>query len=113
MVKDTNCDSEFMRSITDEIGASIHKAFNWVPISNPIHLFTDNAGGHGTELAKLEYMDILKSEYNVEICWQVSNSPETNILDLGVWCLLQSLVEHLHRLKRMNEEALARNVLEA
>ena len=58
----------------------------------------------------MEYTDILKSEYNVEIEWQVSQSPETNILDLGVWCLLQSLVEYLHRRKHMKEDSLARTI---
>ena len=37
----------------------------------------------------------------------MSQSPKTNILDLGVWCLLQSLVEYLHRCKCMKEDSLA------
>ena len=81
--------------------------------SETVHLFMDNAGGHGTELAKMEYVDILKHHFNVEVNWQVSNSPETNILDLGVWCLLQSLVEYLHKSRRMSENSLARTVEQA
>ena len=99
-----------MLGIVDDMGKAIRAAFHWVPQSTPIHLFMDNAGGHGTELAKLEYTDILKSDYNIDIEWQVSQSPETNILDLGVWCLLQSLVEYLHRRKRMKEDSLARTI---
>ena len=97
MAKDTTCDTEFMLNIVDEMGKAIRSAFHSVPTSQTIHLFMDNAGGHGTELAKMQYSDFLKTDYNVEIEWQVSQSPETNILDLGVWCLLQSLVEYLHR----------------
>ena len=75
-----------------------------------INLFMDNVGRHSTKLAKLEYTDILKSDYNINIEWQVIQSPETNILDLGVWCLLQSLVEYLHQCKRMKEDSLAQTI---
>ena len=113
VLKDTTCDSEFMLEMTEELGEAIRKAYHWVPRSETVHLFMDNAGGHGTELAKMQYVDILKTHYNVEVCWQVSNSPETNILDLGVWCLLQSLVEYLHRNRRMNEDSLSRTIEQA
>ena len=111
--KDTSCDSTFMMNIIEEMGESIREAFHWVPRSKSIHLFMDNAGGHGTELAKMEYINILKTHFNVEVIWQVSNSPKTNILELGVWCLLQSLVEYLHRRQRMSKDSLARTVEQA
>ena len=99
-----------MMGIVDDMDKAFCASFHWVPHTTPIHLFTDNAGGHRTEPAKMEYTDILKSDYNIEIKWQVSQSPETNILDLGVWCLLQSLVEYLHRRKQMKEDSLARTI---
>ena len=70
----------------------------------------DNAGGHGTELGKLQYLSILRRKYNVHIIWQISNSPETNILDLGLWCMLQSLVEYMHRNQRMHPDVLGETV---
>lgn len=83
---DTNCDSKFMMDSIDEIGIAIRNSFHWVDRDVPIILFMDNAGGHGTE---------------------------TNHLDLGFWASLQSYVEHLHRLRRMEKNALARSVREA
>ena len=111
--KDITCDSQFMMSHIRDIGRAIRSTYSFLPATHPIFLFMDNAGGHGTELAKMEYVDILQTHYNVEICWQVSNSPETNILDLGIWCLLQSLVEYLHRNRRMKEDCLARTIEQA
>jgi hypothetical protein len=57
----------------------------------------DNVGGHGTIEAWREFTQELKVGYNVEIIRQIPWSPETNILDLGVWCSLQSAVEKVHR----------------
>ena len=55
-------------------------------------------------------MKKLKDKYNVEIEWQVPNSPETNMLDLGTWLSLQSKVELSHRNKVMNKDVLAATV---
>ena len=57
----------------------------------------DNAGGHGTKNAIETYTNQLKEEHNVVIIHQIPRSPETNILDLGVWCSLQSVVEKEHQ----------------
>jgi hypothetical protein len=108
--KDTTCDSKFMLSSVDETGNSIRSALKWIPHSDTIFLFMDNAGGHGTDDIKKEYVSILASKYNIEVIWQVPNSPETNLLDLGYWATHQAIVERLHRLKRMEVEALARTV---
>ena len=109
--KDTTCDTEYMLEIVDHLGQSIRKAYHWLPKKTvPIHLVMDNAGGHGTELGKLQYLSILRRKYNVHIIWQISNSPETNILDLGLWCMLQSLVEYMHRNQRMHPDVLGETV---
>ena len=86
---------------------------HWVPKWNPIHLFMDNAGRHGTNEGKEQYEKILADKYNVILKWQVPQSPETNMLDLGAWMTIQSEVEYLHRHRMMNEDALAASVMQA
>ena len=44
--------------------------------------------------------------------WQVPNSPETNMLDLGVWVSLQSIVENIHKGKVMQSDVLSQSVEE-
>ena len=58
---------------------------HFVPPANVVYLFMDNADRHGKKHVKDDYVSILKDEYNVEVVWQVPHSPETNLLDLGVW----------------------------
>ena len=110
---DVNCDTAFMMDTIDEIGSSIRDKMKWVPKTDPIHLFIDNAGGHGTDEGKSKYEEVLKEKYNVILNWQVPNSPETNMLDLGAWMTIQSVVEELHRQRLMNEDALADTVMQA
>lgn len=111
--KDTTCDSKFMLESVDETGNSIRKSMHWIPKEETIFLFMDNAGGHGTVETKEEYVRILKKKYNILVEWQVPNSPETNLLDLGFWATHQAIVERLHRLNRMEVEALSRSVRNA
>jgi hypothetical protein len=111
--EDITCDSSFMMESVHEIGASIRSSMFWIPQSKNIILFMDNAGGHGKDVIKDEYVLILKNKYNVTVEWQVPNSPETNLLDLGFWATLQAIVERLHRLKRMSPDALSRTVRDA
>ena len=40
-------------------------------------------------------------EKNIHVVWQVPNSPETNMFDLGLWMAIQSYVEYLHISKVM------------
>ena len=110
---DVNCDTTFMLDSIDEIGSSIREKMKWVPKTDPIHLFIDNAGGHGTNEGKDKYEKILKDKFNIILTWQVPNSPETNMLDLGAWMTIQSVVEELHRQRLMNEDALADTVMQA
>ena len=78
------------------IGEQICEAFSWVTNNKPIYLVMDNAGGHSTAGCIDEYVDLLKDKYNVIVRHQEPRSPETNLLDLGVWCSLQSWVDKAH-----------------
>ena len=69
VAKDTSCDTKFMLGNVDDMGKAICATFHWVPHTTPNYLFMDNVGGHRTEIAKMEYRDILKSDYNIEIEW--------------------------------------------
>ena len=108
--QDVNCSSTFMQDSVDEIGEAIRKAFYFLPSTHPIYLFMDNAGGHGKKKVKLEYEAKLKKQYHVHVVWQIPHSPETNMLDLGVWMSLQSKVEVHHKRRVMFEDVLARSV---
>ena len=54
-----------------------------------------------------------KEKYNIILLHQVPNSPETNLLDLGVWRALQSIVEKLSFQDRYDKEVLAAKVEQA
>ena len=48
---------------------------------------------------------------NIILMFQVPNSPDTNVLDLGIWMSLQSAVEKCQRLRRGDKEALHASVM--
>ena len=58
-----------------------------------------------------EYTATLKDEYNIQIVHQIPQSPDTNVLDLGIWMSLQSAVEKTHRLQRGDKDALHQSVM--
>ena len=111
--KDITCDSDFMMNHIRDIGKSTRATYSFLEETHPVFLFMDNAGGHGKTEVKSEYERILKTEFNVHIVWQVPNSPETNMLDLGVWMALQSKVESIHRGKVMQSNELSKSVHQA
>ena len=111
--KDISCDSQFMLNHIREIGSSIRRAYDFLEPNVPVYLFIDNAGGHGKIEVKKQYEQILHEEFNINIEWQIPNSPETNMLDLGVWVSLQSIVENIHKGKVMQSDVLAQSVEEA
>jgi len=110
--QDVTCDSQFMLDVIPSIGAAMRAKYRWLPATDKLYLVMDNAGGHGTNDAKKEYTRIL-GNYNIEIIWQVPRSPETNMLDLGVWMSIQSAVMRTHRMKRCQHDALAKSVMVA
>jgi hypothetical protein len=58
----------------------------------------DNAGGHGTKDTIEWYEQEMLRRFNINIIYQIPRSPETNLLNLGIWCGLQHMVvEIVHR----------------
>lgn len=110
--EDVSCDSTFMLDVIPKIGEALRKSYHWVPPEEKVFLVMDNAGGHGTDEAKSQYVEEL-TKFNVEIIWQVPRSPETNMLDLGIWMSIQTAVMKAHRLRRCQDHALARSVEDA
>jgi hypothetical protein len=110
---DCSCDSTFMLETMEQVGKAIRAYFWFLPMFITIYLIIDNAGGHGTNDAKRQYANFLLANYNVQLIFQVPNSPETNLLDLGVWRALQSLVERLSFQERYDPDVLAATVYEA
>jgi hypothetical protein len=103
-----------MLDIIHEVGGKICASFDWLPKeTEEIHLFMDNAGGNGTNDAREQYVSILKSEFNIIVIWQIANSPETNMLDLGAWVTIQCIVSHMHRGKHIQKDTLCKTVYNA
>ena len=110
--EDVTCDSAFMLETMPNIAQTIRDKFHWIPATEKVYLVMDNAGGHGSDEAKETYVNLLK-EKNIEVIWQVPRSPETNMLDLGVWMSIQSVVQRVHFNRRCHHDALARSVEDA
>ena len=108
--RDCSCDSKYMLSAMDRVGAAVRKSFSWIPPEENCYIVMDNAGGHGTDDAIVEYTNMLKEKYKIKIIHQVPRSPYTNLLDLGVWMSLQSQVEKEHYMKRTDVDALVNTV---
>ena len=81
------------------------------PNTDIIYLVMDNAGGHGTKDAVDQYTKELLDKHNIEIIQQVPRSPETNVLDLGIWMSLQSAVKKEHRGQKNDANALDKTVM--
>jgi hypothetical protein len=101
----------FMLDIICEIGVNICASFDWLPQEiEEIHLFMDNTGGHGTNVAREQYVSILKLEFNIIVVWQIANSPETNMLDLGAWVTIQCIMSHIYCGKHIQKDTLCKTV---
>ena len=109
---DTSCDSDFMLNQVDAIGKAIYHAYHdTVSDKIPIYLVMDNIDRHGTVEAKEIFVERLEIVYNVRVNWQVPNSPNTNMLDLGVLMTFQSKVEELHCWLVMDNAVLGKQLL--
>jgi len=95
-----------------QVGLQIREKMPWIPANQPIFLQLDNAGGHGTKQAIREYTRILLEQHNVMVIHQPSRSPDTNVLDLGLWMSLQSHVEKAHRERCITTDAIAQSTAE-
>ena len=78
----------------------------------PCYLVIDNAGSHGTSDAIVEYKNMLLTQFNIHIIFQMLQSHYTNALNLGVWMLLQFIVERKHFLSHITTPALTNTVME-
>jgi hypothetical protein len=85
----------------------------WIPQDCLINLILDNSGGHGTRAVKEQYTRQLLENNNMIIKRQLPRSPELNVLDLGLWMSLQSVVGKKQREQRRTTDALAVSVQEA
>lgn len=103
---DCSCDSKFMLGVMDDVGKAIREAYSQVPRNEVIYLGMDNAGGHGKHEVIKQYEQMLRSKHNVKILWQQPRTPESNMLDLGIWMHLQSIVEEKHFGQRVHAESL-------
>jgi hypothetical protein len=70
-------------------------------------------GGHGTGEAWETFTKDLEEKYKVKIIRQCPRSPETNLLDLGIWMSIQTAVEKTMYTKRGDIQALANAVNDA
>ena len=55
-------------------------------------------------------LSTLRRKYNVVSKWQVPNSPDTNMLDLGAWATIQLQVEERHQKQVIHNDVLAKSV---
>ena len=111
--EDCSCDTAFMKGLMKELGTAIRSSFHWVAPEVEVTLVMDNAGGHGTNVFKDEFVAYLKTHHNVQVEWQVGQSPETNLLDLGIWMSFQSLVERMHQFLVIKPDVLDKTVCKA
>ena len=93
------------------VGTSIREKFNWIPIQQKCYLIMDNAGGYDTSETVEWYKNELLTKFNIDIIHQIPRSPFTNVLNLGIWMSLQSIVERRHFLKRCSVSVLERTVM--
>ena len=96
----------------DHVGKAIRQSYYWLKKEEHIFLIMDNVGGHGTKKAIKTYRLGLRYKYNISIIHQSPRSPFTNLLDLGVWCSMQSYVEKQHFHKRKDVNILADTVMQ-
>ena len=111
VTKDVSCDSKWMLESMGEVAEAIRAAHHWIPADQIIYLVMDNAGGHGTDEAVNQYTKKLLDDHKIKIVQQVPRSPETNVLDLGIWMSLQAAVEREHRSRCCDANALDETVV--
>ena len=103
---DVSCDSNYMIGAMERIGEAMRRSFHWIPMNQPCYLVLDNAGGHGKKDIIKQYSRTLIERYNIQLIHQVPRSPFSNVLDLGVWCAMQSTVHKVCEGKQRTVEIL-------
>ena len=72
----------------------------------------DNAGGHGTQDATSSFPDAFK-EFNAKIFGQTQRNLEVNMLDLGVWMIIQTAVMQVRLMHSCHHEVIAKSIFNA
>ena len=83
---------ESMRQLTILVGNKIHKLWPTEDIGKTIHIQMDNASPHVTE-DDPEWIEAKQRwpQFNIVLVRQPPQSPDTNVLDLGLWNSVQSI----------------------
>jgi hypothetical protein len=89
-------------------GKRTYSSYHWVPRDQPIYLQLHNAGGHGTKAAIEAYKSSLQTEHNVIVINQPPRSPDSNVLDLGLWMAIQSNVDYIHQTMTISTDSVAK-----
>ena len=90
----------------EEVAPGLRKAFPQARGAPEVWVQSDNAGGHGTIKDRAEIVDTLWSKFKIKVVWQPAQSPDLNVLDLGLWRSLSTAVDKLNKSKRDNVDAL-------
>jgi hypothetical protein len=106
------------RTLIFEIGPAIRTengggCLGHVPMTIPIELNMDNAGGHGSDAVIAMYCYAMLVLFNIILIFQPPNSPETNALDVGFWMAIQAAVSKLCRKLRLHVAPLVQQVRKA
>jgi hypothetical protein len=112
---DCSCDSDFMLKMMPQVGNAIRQRYRENGVSDDVEiiLVMDNAGGHGKNDVVEKYKRDLLRDYNVRIWHQQPRTPESNMLDLGVWMHVQSKVKEEHFGMRVHRDVLWKTMQDA
>jgi hypothetical protein len=112
---DCSCDSDCMLKIMPQVGDAIRQRYRENGVSDGVEiiLVMDNAGGHSKNDVVEKYKQDLLRHYNVRIWHQQPRTPESNMLDLGVWMHVQSTVEAEHFGMRVHRDVLWKTMQDA
>ena len=80
----------------DSVGRSLRIKLHWIKDDEMIYLVMDQVGRHVLDKSIKNYKKDLLEKYNVCIISQALWLIYCNILDLGVWCGLQTAIEKNH-----------------
>ena len=76
-----------------KVDKAICNAYHWVAVNHPICLYPDNTEGHITLDIVDKYIKEPADKYIVICIHQLLHSPTINMLHLGVWVALQSVLK--------------------
>ena len=112
--KDCTCDGEWFENFLLNVAAPVivQKYRPNALLNGRVKLQMDNAGGHGGA-TRIEEVRRELAKLGIDLVCQPPNSPEFNVLDLGVWRGLQALVNKLMRTVRDDPNVLWENVEKA